>query len=440
LPIRHTTFDKRNKANRRYLTSLYRSWNLGVVVLTGIVMAGLSLQEYIFRRARLEGLLAYVGDNPWFAQVDLLAAQARSRGRSLVSFANYDYLGLSKHPLIVAAVADAMERFGAGALGSRLVGGELSIHSELERQITRFVGAQSCVATVSGYLANSSVISHLCSGNDLIVIDELSHNSIVTGASNNRAKVMTFKHNDIDHLDYILAAQRKNFRNCLIAVEGLYSMDGDFPDLPQLLSLKDKHTAWLLVDEAHSVGVLGEHGRGISEHFGEDPQRIDLIVGTLSKALVSCGGFICGHQHVVEWLKYRLPGFVYSVGMSPVIAAAAHAALKILIAEPSRVTRVQTLSEYFVKCAQNSGLSTGYAVGRGIVSILFADLKQAMTASEALLHHDIFAPPIVHFGVPTGGHRIRFFVTAAHEEHHIDTVLEILSAQNGNQDYRTAIA
>jgi 8-amino-7-oxononanoate synthase len=404
-------------------------------------MGGLSLQEFILKRARLEGLLAYAGENPWFAQVDVLATQARSRGRSLISFANYDYLGLSQHPSIVAAVTDAMTRFGAGSLGSRLVGGERSIHGELEQALAAFVGAQSCIATVSGYLANCSVISHLCGGNDLIVIDELSHNSIVTGATNNRARLVTFRHNDMDHLEHLLAAERTNFRNCLIAVEGLYSMDGDFPNLPQLLTLKDKHAAWILVDEAHSVGVLGDRGRGLSEHFGEDPQRIDLIVGTLSKTLVSCGGFICGNHQVVEWLKYRLPGFVFSVGISPIIAAAANAALKLLIAEPSRVSRVQMLSEYFVNGARNAGLSTGHAVGRGIVSVLFADLKQAMATAETLLRNDIFAPPIVHFGVPTGGHRIRFFVTAAHDTRHIDAVLEILSAQqNGQPKYSAATA
>jgi 8-amino-7-oxononanoate synthase len=396
-------------------------------------MPGLSFEEYVKRRGRLEGQFVLDEGNPWFVPVDALEAQARCRGSSLINFANYDYLDLARHPAIAAAVSAAVQRFGTGALGSRLVGGERTIHAEFEHAIAEFVGMPAGLATVSGNLTNVSVISHLLGSGDMIVVDELSHNSIFAGAHGNRAKLITFKHNDLDHLEYLLDRERQKSRNCLIAVEGLYSMDGDVPHLPRLLAIKDAHKAWLLVDEAHSIGVLGARGKGISEHFGEDPARIDLMIGTLSKALVTCGGFICGSKAAIELMKFTLPGFVYSVGLSPMIAAAASEALKLITSEPQRVARVQNLSELFFKKARGAGLDTGYAIGRGIIPVIIPELKQAMSAAKALLNSNIFAPPIIRVGLGKAGYRIRFFVSAAHQPQHIDAAVKILASQKGLQ-------
>ena len=403
----------------------------------------LSLEEYAIRRGRLEGRFILEESNPWFVPVDALCAQAEARGTHLTSFANYDYLGLTRHSKIAQAVSDAVSRFGTGALGSRLVGGERTIHGDFERAIAKFVGTASSLATVSGNLTNVSLISYVVGANDLIVVDELCHNSIFAGAHGSRAKLITFKHNDLDHLDFLLRQERPKSRNCLIAVEGLYSMDGDFPQLPRLLTVKEQHSAWLLVDEAHSIGCLGKTGRGISEHFKEDPERIDLIVGTLSKAFVTCGGFVCGRRAIIELLKYTMPGFVYSVGLSPMIVAAANAALDLLISEPQRVARLQFISELFLDKAQEVGLNTGGAVGRGIIPVLLPDFRSAILAAQALLRGDIYAPPIVSTGLVKSPHRIRFFLSAAHEPHNVESAINILAAQQterpaGNDSRRHA--
>jgi 7-keto-8-aminopelargonate synthetase-like enzyme len=262
---------------------------------------------------------------------------------------------------------------------------------------------------------------------DLLLTDELSHNSIVAGAAGTRAEAVTFRHNDLDHLEAILAVRRAEHRHTLIVVEGLYSMDGDLPDLPRLLALKQRFGAWLLVDEAHSIGVLGRTGRGISEHFGADPREIDLIIGTLSKSLATCGGFIAAAQPVLDWLHYTLPGFVFSVGMPPPVAAGAAAALDILDAEPWRVMKLQANSRYFVETARALGLNTGPAAGHGVVPVFFRDNAQTVACAEALLAAGYYCPPIVQVGVPRDQPRLRFFLSAAHTQAQILGALETVA-------------
>ncbi len=386
-----------------------------------------SLMAHADRRMRLAGrAILEDNGNPFFAPLDQLRADARRRGTDLVSFANYDYLGLADHPTIRAAARTALDKIGVGALGSRLVGGERLIHGDFEHALAKFTGADACLTLVSGYLTNLTTIAHLMGRRDLILYDELSHNSIVAGVASCKAEAVEFRHNDMDHLESLLKQARSNHRHCLIVVESLYSMDGDIADLPAILSLKDKYGCWLLVDEAHSIGVLGKHGRGLSEHFGEDPQRIDIIVGTLSKTFVSCGGFICAQRLVLDWMRFTLPGFVYSVGLPPVIAAAAKAALDLIVADPERVSTLQSNARYFLEKARQAGLTTGSAVGHGIVPVHFPDLKTTMAAADALMREGIYAPPIVQVGVPRGMPRIRFFISANHSFEQIDHTIGVL--------------
>ena len=388
-----------------------------------------SLLGYAIKRSRLAGRAILESCNiPWFLPLDRLKSEARRKGTSLVSFANYDYLGLADHPDIKKAAHAALDEFGVGALGSRLVGGERLIHADFEQKLANFMGVEGCLTLVSGYLTNLSTINHLMGKLDFVLYDELSHNSIVTGVVGCNAESMEFRHNDMEHLREILKESRGNYRNCLIVVESLYSMDGDIADLPELLKLKEEFGCWLLVDEAHSIGVLGKTGRGLSEHFGIDPKRIDIIVGTLSKTFASCGGFICAQEPVLELMRYSLPGFVYSVGLPPVIAAAARAALELLTAEPQRVAALRTNARHFLKAANGAGLNTGSAVGDAIVPVLFPDLKGTIEASEVLLRNDIYAPPIVHMGVPKGLPRIRFFMSARHTAEEIDRTVGVIQS------------
>ncbi|MBL8574591.1 MAG: aminotransferase class I/II-fold pyridoxal phosphate-dependent enzyme [Hyphomicrobiaceae bacterium] len=391
-------------------------------------LPNLAFEDYTIKRARLAGSGLLTGDTPWFVPIDALREQAERQGGRLLSFGNYDYLGLGDHPRVRAAAADALAIHGAGVNGSRLVGGERLFHAALERDLARFVGTEAALTLVSGYLTNLSLIPHLVGAQDLVVMDELAHNSIVMGGKSGRAEVRSFRHNDLDHLDEVLTRFRAEKRYCLIAVESLYSMDGDYVDLPRLLAIKEKHAAWLMVDEAHSIGVMGGQGRGICEHFGEDPQRIDMIIGTLSKTLVSSGGFICARSKVIEWLRYTLPGFVYSVGLSPVIAATSHAALALIEADNGRTRRLQALSRHFLARAREAGLDTGSAMGIGIVPLLFKDIPTTMMVARALGEAGIYAPPVVHVGVRADQPRIRFFISAAHTEADIDRVFEVVAA------------
>ncbi len=387
-----------------------------------------TLSEYALRRYRLAGkaILDEHG-NPFFAATDTLKAEIQSRGAGhFVSFANYDYLGLADHPEVKAAAHQAVERFGVGALASRLVGGERSTHQKFEDDLAKFLGVEATLSLVSGYLTNLTVITHIMAKRDAIFLDELSHNSVATGARTSDAAQIVFRHNDLDHLDQLLTENRENFKNALIVVESLYSMDGDTVDLARIVELKEKHHVWLLVDEAHSIGVLGERGAGLCEYCGVDPARVDLIIGTLSKSFASCGGFVAGQRGLIDWMKFTLPGFVYSVGLSPVITAAAAKALDLMQSESWRVAKVAHNAEFLRDTAQAAGLDTGPAIGRAVVPILFNSIWETMAVSQHLLEHGIYVPPVVQVGVPKDKPRLRFFISASHTEEEIKQVVQLI--------------
>ncbi|MCX7899145.1 MAG: aminotransferase class I/II-fold pyridoxal phosphate-dependent enzyme [Methylocystis sp.] len=387
----------------------------------------MSLETYASRRFRYAGSALLAFNDPFFAKIDQLRAELEAKGKKFVSFANYDYLGLSGHPEIRAAAKAEVDGLGIGALASRLVGGERSTHQMFEAEIAKFIGMESALTLVSGYLANVTTIEWLMNGKrDAIFVDELAHNSIVSGADGATAHVVKFRHNDFDHLDHLLARHREEYRNVLIIVEGVYSMDGDVADLPRLYKIKEKYGVWLMLDEAHSLGVLGETGRGLAEYQGVNPDRLDIVVGTMSKTLASCGGYVCAKKSVIDWFRYTLPGFVYSVGFSPVILAAARTALRLMQEENWRIGKLAKNAELFVKVAHENGFSTGPAVGRGVVPILFQDEVETMWASRHLLEQGYYVPPVVRIGVPKDGPRLRFFFSANHTEAEIRGVIETL--------------
>ncbi|MBG0795266.1 aminotransferase class I/II-fold pyridoxal phosphate-dependent enzyme [Methylocystis sp. H62] len=386
-----------------------------------------SLEDYAARRFRFAGNALLEFSDPFFAQIDRLRTEFEAQGKHFVSFANYDYLGLANHPRIREEAKREIDGLGIGALASRLVGGERTTHKPFEAEIAEFLGMESALTLVSGYLSNVTTIAWLMSGKrDAIFIDELAHNSIVAGADGASAQVEKFRHNDLDHLDHLLARHREEYRNVLVVVEGVYSMDGDTADLPRLLAIKEKYKVWLLVDEAHSLGVLGDTGRGLAEHQGVDPARIDLIVGTMSKTLASCGGYVCGKKQVIDWFRYTLPGFVYSVGLSPVILAAARTALRLMQEETWRIAKLADNAELFRTVAHEAGFSTGPAIGRGVVPILFSSDVETMWASQHLLENGYYVPPVVRIGVPKDGPRLRFFFSANHSEAEIRGVIQML--------------
>ncbi len=386
-----------------------------------------SLSDFATRRFRLAGSALLELNDPFFAQLDKLRAELSKQGKNLVSFANYDYLGLASHPLIKAEAKREIDDLGIGALASRLVGGERSTHKQFEAEIAKFIGMESALTLVSGYLANVTTIAWLMNGKkDAIFIDELAHNSIVAGTDGAVAEVIKFRHNDLDHLEHLLHKKREDYRNVLIVVEGVYSMDGDTADLPRLLDIRDRYGVWLLVDEAHSLGVLGATGRGLAEHQGVDAGRIDLVVGTLSKSLATCGGYVCAKKSIIDYFRFTLPGFVYSVGLSPVILTAARTALRLMQEETWRIEKLAANAELFRNVAHEYGFSTGPAIGRGVVPILFDSDIETMWAAQHLLEEGYYVPPVVRIGVPKDGPRLRFFFSANHTEAEIRGVIHCL--------------
>jgi 7-keto-8-aminopelargonate synthetase-like enzyme len=276
---------------------------------------------------------------------------------------------------------------------------------------------------VSGHATNVTTIGALLESGDVIFHDALSHNSIVTGAQLSGAQRRSFAHNDLDALETLLQSTRHEHRRALIVVEGLYSMDGDAPDLAGLVALKKRYDAWLMVDEAHGLGVTGRTGAGLFEHCGVDPKEVDIWMGTLSKTLSTCGGYICGPIALIEYLKHTAGGFVYSVGMSPPLAAAAEVALAVMHAEPERVERLRQNGTLFLATAKKLGLDTGFSLGLAVVPIIVGDSLKAVTLSDRLFRRGINVQPIIHPAVPERASRLRFFLTSEHTPDQIrDTV------------------
>jgi 7-keto-8-aminopelargonate synthetase-like enzyme len=270
----------------------------------------------------------------------------------------------------------------------------------------------------------------LLNEDDLILMDALSHNSIVQGALLSGARRRPFPHNDLEAAEWILKKYRNQYRRVLIAVEGVYSMDGDYPDLSRLVEIKKQHQCLLMVDEAHSIGVLGKTGRGIGEHFNVNRADVDVWMSTLSKTFASCGGYISGSKELVEYLKFTAPGFVFSVGISPANTAAALAALRILEKEPQRVAQLRTNCELFLKLAKERKLDTGMSRDSAVIPVIIGNSVQSLMLSKALFGRGVNVQPIVHPAVEEKAARLRFFITSAHTEEQIrftvDTVAEEL--------------
>lgn len=344
-------------------------------------------------------------------------------GKSLVNFASYNYLGLNGHPEVSAAAKAAIDRYGTSASASRLVAGERPVHRELEALLARFFGTEDSLAFVSGHATNISVIGHLLDRDDLVICDALSHNSIFEGAKLSGAARLVFPHNDFATLRALLTEHRANHKNVLIVVEGLYSMDGDCPDLKRLIEIKRASKCWLMVDEAHSAGVLGKTGRGIAEEQGVDPKQVEIWMGTLSKSLASTGGYIAGSQALIDILRAGAPGFVYSVGLPPVLAAAATAALQILEREPQRLQRLRENAALFLRLSRQRGLETGQAIDGSVIPVLIGDSLNAVVISNRLFERGFNALPIIFPAVAHQQARLRFFITCEHTAEQIEAAV-----------------
>jgi 8-amino-7-oxononanoate synthase len=339
--------------------------------------------------------------------------------RTYINFASYNYIGLNGHPEIAGAAKTAIDRYGTSVSASRPVSGERPIHRELEQALALLHGTDDSVVLVGGHSTNVTVIGHLLSRNDVVVHDALIHNSIVQGAMLSGARRVPFPHLDHEAADRLLRETRPRNGRALLVIEGHYSMDGDVPDLPMFTAAARRHRAWLMVDEAHALGVLGPRGFGSADRFGVDPREVDIWMGTLSKSLVSCGGYIAGSRELTDYLKLMAPGFMFSVGMAPPSAAAALAAVELLRREPERVRRVNDRAALFLQLVRQGGLDVGGSIGASIVPVITGSSIRAARLAQALFERGINVQPILDPAVPERAARLRFFLTADHSEEQI---------------------
>ena len=331
-------------------------------------------EEYAELQGRLRQIAAG-GANPYGRVHDgYNSGTARIDGRSMMNFSAFNYLALSHHPRVIAAAKSAVERYGTSCSATPLLCGETPLHHELDAKIASFLGTDGAIVFAGGHATNVATVGHMFGPQDVILHDEWIHDSSVRGSILSGARRLPFRHNDWQVLDQMLAEIRDQHRRAVIVIEGAYSQDGDLPDLPRFIEVKKRHDAMLMIDEAHSIGVLGRTGRGIGEHFGVNRDDIDLWMGTLSKALGSLGGYIAAREPIIQYLKFTTPLFIFSTGISPANAAASLEALKVIEEEPERVARVQHLAEHLRSTARSRGLDIGVSRASAVVPVILGGL------------------------------------------------------------------
>lgn len=343
----------------------------------------------------------------------------RADGRSYLAFASNDYLGLARHPRVLDAAREALDESGSGALASRLVVGNHERYPALEAALAELKGAEAACVFGSGYHANLGVVPALAAEPDLVVLDRACHACLYSGARLTRAEVDTFAHNDAQDLDRVLARRRRHRRHALVLTEGIFSMDGDAADLPALVEVCERHDAWLLVDDAHATGVIGD-GAGSATEAGVDPARVPLQVGTLSKALASYGGFLAASRDVVALMATRARTLIYSTGLPPPVVAAARAALQVARDEPWRRARVLQRARDFA-----AALSLPEPAA-AIVPVPVGDNRRALALQAALAERGLWVPAMRPPTVPPGTARLRVSFSAEHSEEDVEQLQDAL--------------
>lgn len=356
-------------------------------------------------------------------------AKVLVNGREMAMYASYSYLGLIGHPRINAAAKAAVDQYGTGTHGVRTLAGSLDLHRELEETIAAFKGAEASVTFTSGYVTNLTVISTLLGRGDYVISDKLNHASIVDGCLMSGARFLRFRHNDLVALEERLR-QSEDGESRLVIADSVFSMDGDIIDLPGVANLCRKYKAWLMIDEAHSVGVLGKTGRGIEEHFGLG-SVIDIKMGTLSKTIPSVGGYIAGKEDLIRFIRHTGRAYIFSAALPPAQAAAANEAFKVILDEPWRVERLRNNGDQFIKGLKSRGFDT-MLTETAIVPVLCGTDEQAFEMTRCAQNEGLFVLPVVSPAVPPGLARLRATVTAAHESADIENAMDIL-AKAGRQ-------
>ena len=344
-------------------------------------------------------------------------------GRVMGMYASYSYLGLVGHPRINEAAQKAVAKYGTGTHGVRTLAGTLSIHTELEETIAHFKHAEAAVTYTSGYATNLTVVSTLMGRGDFVLSDKLNHASIVDGCLMSGSEFRRFKHNDMAHLETMLKNIPDGAAKLVIA-DSVFSMDGDIIDLPTMVELCKKYNAWLMIDEAHSVGVLGEKGTGIEEYFNMYGQ-IDIKMGTLSKTIPSVGGYVAASKDIITYLRHSSRAYIFSAALPPAQAAAANEAFKVILDEPERIVKLNLNTKQFIGGLKSMGFDT-MLTETAIVPVLCGDDQKAFEMTREAQHRDVFVLPVVSPAVPEGLARLRATVTAAHEPSEIERAMDII--------------
>ena len=350
---------------------------------------------------------------------------ARFDGKDVINLASNNYLGLANHPKLVEAEIDAARRYGAGSGAVRTISGTMSLHLELERRIAAFKNVEACVVFQSGFAANAGTVSAILTPEDHIISDELNHASIIDGCRLSKAKIHVFRHRDTAHAEEKLQALSTQPGHKLLITDGVFSMDGDIGALPMLTELAERYGAIMMVDDAHASGVLGRNGRGTVDHF-ELHGRVDIQVGTLSKAIGVLGGYVCGSRDLIEFLYHRARPFLFSTSHPPAVAAACIAAFEILEKEPERIDKLWSNTRFFKKGLHDNGFTTGSSE-TPITPIMVGEAATAHAFSRALFDEGLFATGIGYPTVAEGKARIRTIVTSAHSQDVLERAVEILT-------------
>ncbi len=346
-------------------------------------------------------------------------------GREMGMYASYSYLGLIGHPRINKAAQEAIEKYGTGTHGVRTLAGTLTIHDELEETIADFRGAEAAVTFSSGYATNLTVISTLVGRGDYVISDKYNHASIVDGCLMSGAKFVRFRHNDMAALESRLKSIPSDATKLVVA-DSVFSMDGDIIDFPRMVALCQQYNAWLMIDEAHSVGVLGKTGRGIEEHF-DMPGVIDIKMGTLSKTIPSVGGYVAGKKELIDYLRHASRAYIFSAALPPAQAAAANEAFKVILDEPWRVEKLNANTRQFLDGLKARGFDT-MQTETAIVPVLCGQDDLAFAMTRECQQKDVFVLPVVSPAVPQGLARLRATITAAHESDEIEHAMNVMEA------------
>jgi glycine C-acetyltransferase len=344
-------------------------------------------------------------------------------GREMGMYASYSYLGLIGHPRINEAARKAIDKFGTATNGVRTLAGTLSLHDELEETISRFKHAEAAITYTSGYVTNLTVISTLMGRGDYVLSDKLNHASIVDGCLMSGAEFRRFKHNDMEDLEHRLQQVPQDVSKLVIA-DAVFSMDGDVIDLPNMVKVCRKYGAYLMMDEAHSLGILGKTGTGIEEHFGLE-DVVDIKMGTLSKTIPSVGGYVAGRKDLINYLRHASRAYIFSAALPPAQAAAANEAFKVILDEPWRIEKLNQNTRLFIDGLKNAGFDT-LLTTTAIVPVLCGSDEQAFLMTREAQHHDVFVLPVVSPAVPEGSARLRATITAAHEPSEIERAMDVI--------------